>query len=222
MRRTIVLLFLLLMTTTAMLAAKPTITVNRLLNKQMEFNEPIDYHITSSEVPLEQSSISINHEDAWIFFDNIRPQTVINKHLSSIKINGASVSNNVNARVTMYKHGTVIIPHKSSYKPLTVYSGKTSPAKACPTVLVILKHWLWTTTSALLSSNVVTWPPWPTTLTVQATAAPLWPRMPMRCLPWLQTPYTAASLPSGSSNGNMFPKKAGVPPTATLTGRQAW
>src|SRR5574344_1466505 len=110
MRRTIVLLFLLLMTTTAMLAAKPTITVNRLLNKQMEFNEPIDYHITSCEVPLEQS--------------NIRPQTVINKHLSSIKINGASVSNNVNARVTMYKHGTVIIPHKSSYKPLTVYSGE--------------------------------------------------------------------------------------------------
>lgn len=124
MRRTIVLLFLLLMTTTAKLAGKPTITVNRLLNKQMEFNEPIDYHITSSEVPLEQSSININHEDAWIFFDNIRPQTVINKHLSSIKINGASVSNNVNARVTMYKHGTVIIPHKSSYKPLTVYSGE--------------------------------------------------------------------------------------------------
>lgn len=124
MRRRFVLFFLLMTVLTNVVSAKPITTINRLINKQMALTEPIDYHITSSEVPLEQSTIDINHEDAWVFFDNIRPQVVINNLLGSIKINGAAIVNNVNARVTLYKHGTVIIPHKSSYKPLTVYSGE--------------------------------------------------------------------------------------------------
>lgn len=125
MRRTFILLFLVFLSATGALADKPVTTVDRLTNKQLELNEPVDYHITASENPLDASSININHEEAWVFFDNIRPQTVINLHLSKLKINGANLTNNENARVTMYRHGTVIIPHRAStYTPLTVYKGE--------------------------------------------------------------------------------------------------
>ena len=102
--------------------AKDVQTVASLSRKALVLSNPVDYHITASENVLVSSTINIQHEDAWVFFDNVRPSAVINSYSSYIKINGASLVNGNNAKVAVYKQGTVVIPHASSYKPLTIYT----------------------------------------------------------------------------------------------------
>ncbi len=86
--------------------------------------EAVDYHITASENPLGiQSTVTLAHEDAWLFFDEIRPSEVISLS-SRIYINDEVLENGVNARVAIYAHGAVVIPHASDFAPLTVYKGE--------------------------------------------------------------------------------------------------
>jgi len=66
------------------------------------------------------STVSLNHEDAWLFFDNIKPSVVIDKFASNILINGEYLQVCVNGRVAIYAHGIVIMPHTSTFKPLTL------------------------------------------------------------------------------------------------------
>jgi hypothetical protein len=66
----------------------------------------------------------LNHKDAWLFFDNIRPSQFLSEFAQYVYINGEKLSNNVNGRVAIYAHGTVIMPHGSSFKPLTAYTSE--------------------------------------------------------------------------------------------------
>jgi hypothetical protein len=80
-------------------------------------------HLSSATAPLINSVIHLNSPDSWLVFDNIRPQQVVSQWLSSIMINGVPAVDKSNARISIYKQGTVVIPHASSLHPLTVYDG---------------------------------------------------------------------------------------------------
>lgn len=85
-----------------------------------------EIHITSPvcAVALNNSTLQLNHEDAWLFFENIRPSVAIDSLLSYITVNGQPAVNDSTVRVTIYKHGVVIMPFSQDFKPLKVF---TSP-----------------------------------------------------------------------------------------------
>lgn len=97
------------------------LTVQSITDQVLVYDSPIELHITNTENAIVNSTISLNHIDAWVFFDNIPPDQVINHYLQYIKVNGND-SNGVNGRVAIYGHGAVIIPHSGSFEPLTLYS----------------------------------------------------------------------------------------------------
>ena len=96
-------------------------TIVRLDNEQRILSTTYELHLTSTDSAMINSTVSLNHEDAWLFFDNIRPAEVIATYTSSIRING-EVYSSTNGRIAMYGHGTVIMPYGYSFKPLTVYT----------------------------------------------------------------------------------------------------
>lgn len=98
--------------------------VESVNSKNIELTTPIEYHITNSENAISNSTISLNHTDAWLFFDNITPSTAISQYLNSVQVNGQQFVNGGNGRVAIYANGTVILPHGSGFKPLTVFTNE--------------------------------------------------------------------------------------------------
>lgn len=70
-----------------------------------------DVHFTGDPTPMLNSSVALNSNDAWLFLDHIKPSVAISDWSDKITINGAALSNNVNARISIYKDGAVIIPN---------------------------------------------------------------------------------------------------------------
>src|SRR5574344_3048598 len=82
-----------------------------------------DLHITSTTPFTVTGSINItNTENAVVIFDNIRPSKAI-AQLGFININGVAAKDKVNCMLKIYKHGSILLPHGSSFHPLTLYSG---------------------------------------------------------------------------------------------------
>ncbi len=97
-------------------------TVEGLTDENRMLSSAIELHLTSEVAPLVNSTVSLNHEDAWLFFDNIRPSDVIANFNAGILINGEVLINGGNGRVAMYANGTVVMPFGNEFKPLRVYS----------------------------------------------------------------------------------------------------
>lgn len=70
-----------------------------------------DVHLTGEYTPFANSTVALNSDDAWLFFDNLKPSVVISNWLSNITINGVSAAGNPNVRVAIYKNGAVVIPN---------------------------------------------------------------------------------------------------------------
>lgn len=70
-----------------------------------------DVHFIAEFTPFANSSIALNSDNAWLFFDNIKPASVITNWLPFITINGTSAVGNTNLRIAVYKNGTVVIPN---------------------------------------------------------------------------------------------------------------
>ena len=92
--------------------------------------EAVDYVITSTEPFSTAGTIDIANPDAAVIFENIRPSDVINKYLVKVTANGVALKNNVNCRVSIYRHGAIVLPHSdtknpdgTAFYPLTTYSG---------------------------------------------------------------------------------------------------
>ena len=94
-------------------------------NKEVIINGKTDLHITALFNPLTNSVIKLNSENSFVFFDNIRPQVVIDSILSNIFINGVQATYKTNARVSIYRHGTIVMPQSDVFQPLEVYSGQS-------------------------------------------------------------------------------------------------
>jgi hypothetical protein len=91
------------------------------VDKELILDGKSELHLRASTLPLSNSIVRLNSADSWVFFDNIRPQVVVDSLLQYIYVNQSSAIQYTNVRVAVYKQGTVVIPHASSIKPLTVF-----------------------------------------------------------------------------------------------------
>ena len=96
--------------------------LEKLTDENRVLTLPLELHLTSSDLPLVNASVTLNHEDAWLFFDNIRPSEVIAKYRTNIFIGEAVLNPGGNGRVAIFKNGAVVIPHGYNFKPLAVFT----------------------------------------------------------------------------------------------------
>src|SRR5690606_19789024 len=83
-----------------------------------------ELHLTGSGDPIPGSTIHLNSEDAWVFFHNVVPSSVVANLLPRIRVNGVVAVADTNVRVVQHVAGAVVIPHPSGYQPLTVFTGR--------------------------------------------------------------------------------------------------
>lgn len=100
------------------------VTVSSYTDKEIIINGKTELHLTATSNQLVNSIVSLNSPDSWLYIDNCRPQFVVDSLLSKVVINGQAAVYRSNCRVSIYKHGSVIIPQGVSYQPLTVYTGQ--------------------------------------------------------------------------------------------------
>lgn len=83
-----------------------------------------DLHLRGDNSPLINSTVALNSNDAWLFFDDVRPSVVISNWLDKVTVNGVSAKNNPAIRTAIYKNGTVVIPNgnPTSLHALEVYA----------------------------------------------------------------------------------------------------
>jgi len=93
-------------------------------DNEIILNNQTDLHITATTAPLTNSIINLNSENAWVFFDNIKPADVNSAYLQYFKVNGQAAVLKSNVRMSIYKHGTVIIPHPSGFQPFQAFTGQ--------------------------------------------------------------------------------------------------
>ncbi len=117
-----------IMVLTLMVNTIPSLAIEKesiayLQDQQRVLPAPVELHITNSENAMINSTVSLNHEDAWLFFDNIRPSDVSANYLQYVLVNGNAFIDGSNGRMAIYAHGTVLMPHPAEYNPLTVFTG---------------------------------------------------------------------------------------------------
>ncbi|GHU73733.1 hypothetical protein FACS189413_18360 [Bacteroidia bacterium] len=99
-----------------------TVTVSSYTDKAIIMQGKSELYLRSETSPLINSTIDLQSVDSWVYFENIKPSVVISLYLACITINGENAVNKNNVRVSKYKYGTVVIPHSSTFQPLTIYT----------------------------------------------------------------------------------------------------
>ncbi|GAB6012526.1 glycosyl hydrolase [Viscerimonas tarda] len=105
------------------LSAKDIEVKTSLQNENRTLSQALDLHLTDANNPLANSTVNITSEEAWLFFDNMKPSKVLSNYKNSIKINGAAVVPFTNCRLVVYKQGAALIPHASTFQPLETFTG---------------------------------------------------------------------------------------------------
>ena len=84
-------------------------------------SDSIDLHLTAPSRAIAAGvTIDLNSTAAWLFLDSIKPNTVLRQYAGNIRIGGQPLEADANARVVVYRHGAVVIPHSVFYFPITV------------------------------------------------------------------------------------------------------
>jgi hypothetical protein len=99
-------------------------TVVSYTDKQVVISGKASLHLTATTKTLNNTTVNLVSEDSWLFFDNVRPQVVIDSLLKYVTVNGSAAVLKTNARISIYKHGAVVIPQSSAYKPFKAYTGQ--------------------------------------------------------------------------------------------------
>mgnify|MGYP002853928613 CR=1 FL=1 len=82
-----------------------------------------DLHILSDSNPIEDGvTVNLTSPDVFLFFDNIKPNTVIKDLKSKILINGKSLDPKTNCRVVVYRQGSVLMAHSPQFCPLKTFT----------------------------------------------------------------------------------------------------
>lgn len=93
------------------------------LTSEMTVGENFDLHLTSATSPFaDGATIDLTSPEGWLFFDNIRPNEIISDYSKSITVNGQPFIPDVNGRIGLYCHGSVVMAHPDGYEPLTTYT----------------------------------------------------------------------------------------------------
>ena len=95
----------------------PSVTYGKLTDTDRVINEPLHIFLTNGEKPLDNSTVDLCNEDAYLDLINVRPKTVAESYTKRIKINGETLKPDVNCRLAIYRQGTVVIPNGHVYKP---------------------------------------------------------------------------------------------------------
>ncbi len=110
-------------------AQNPVRTVAQVTSA-VTLDEAVDYTVTGTTPFATAGSIDIANADAAVIFQNIKPSEVISKYLRYVTSNGSTLTNNTNCRVSIYRHGSIVLPHSDTknadgtdFYPLTVYLG---------------------------------------------------------------------------------------------------
>ena len=111
-------------TRTTVVVNNEKVTVSDYIDKDVTVSGKSELHITGTGTLLSNTEINVVSMDAWLFFDNLRPQFVVDNLLAKVKVNGQAAVNKTNCRVAIYTHGTVVMPYPSTIKPLEVFSGQ--------------------------------------------------------------------------------------------------
>lgn len=81
-----------------------------------------DFHITATEEAITANgTVDMTDPGCRLFFDNIRPSDIINNYIGKITVAGTKAEPGVNVRLSVYRHGTEVLPHSPGYSPLTVF-----------------------------------------------------------------------------------------------------
>lgn len=89
-----------------------------------------ELHITADENPINNCRFNLKSEDAWLFFDSIRPSEVAKTLLAQIMVNDTPAELNKNVRVVQYGEGTVVIPHPADFKPLEIFAERNCTGRS--------------------------------------------------------------------------------------------
>lgn len=91
--------------------------VDSIKTDVLVLDSAVDYHVLS-KTPMGDCQIQINHDDAWLILENVRPSATVNTYLKNITIHGEAAKNGSNCRVVIYLDGSVVIPqNQSTYLP---------------------------------------------------------------------------------------------------------
>lgn len=83
----------------------------------------VDYVVTSATPFANGAVVDIaNTDHAVLILTRVKPSVALGL-LSHVRINGAPAVNNSNCMVKIYANGSIIMPHGTDIKPLTVYTG---------------------------------------------------------------------------------------------------
>jgi hypothetical protein len=67
------------------------------------------------------TNLNITSNDAWIFATNLNAATAVTSHIPRIKLNGNSLVDMTNARISQYYYGCAIAAYSSTLAPLRVF-----------------------------------------------------------------------------------------------------
>lgn len=101
-----------------------TATVTSIRNKILHINGRSAFHVTQAVNPLEGSFITLDSEDIWLYFDNIKPSVFNVKYLDHLSINGRKPVIDSTVRLVQYLQGCVLISQSVSYQPLEIFTGE--------------------------------------------------------------------------------------------------
>ena len=102
--------------------AKTTETISQLTASRT-LDSVIDLHITaSSNAIAEGCTLSLSSQEAWVFFDNMKPNDVLANYASAILVDGQPFDPEVNGRICVYKQGAALVAQDDDFTALTLYS----------------------------------------------------------------------------------------------------
>ncbi|MBN1127948.1 MAG: hypothetical protein JXA71_03120 [Chitinispirillaceae bacterium] len=99
-----------------------SVIMERLVNRSVTLQGHAELHLTDATDPLDNTStINFTSDNGWVFFDNVRPDTVRARYLVRFTVSGTAASVDANVRLVQYVNGTVIISRPRTFRPLLVY-----------------------------------------------------------------------------------------------------
>ena len=82
-----------------------------------------DLHITANDNVIAAGAIlNVTSPDVFVFFDNVKPNEVYKTYGGRIQIHGETMNPKLNCRIVVYRHGAVLMPYPSDFKPLTTFT----------------------------------------------------------------------------------------------------
>lgn len=97
-----------------------------LFNSTVNVSGKTNLHLTADVAPYENTTVNLTGDDAWLYFDYVKPSKVISDYLSTVKIDGQVAVSGQNCRVSLWDNGAVVIPNGPAYdkKALVAYDGE--------------------------------------------------------------------------------------------------